>query len=78
MPAGGGEARMCEIGGLSPKDYLASLRTRAAKHMAPDTGRNRARRDNCTFIINPPRKVNDITFDLDGDVSVLRCFKWSG
>jgi hypothetical protein len=46
--------------------------------MAPDTGRNRARRDNCTFIINPLRKVKDITFDLDGEVSVLRCFQGAG
>lgn len=57
---------------------LGPLRTRAAKHMAPDTGRNRARRDNCTFIINPLRKVKDITFDLDGEVSVLRCFQGAG
>jgi hypothetical protein len=49
--------------------------TLAAKHMAPDTGRNRARRDSCDFIINPPRKVKDITFILDKEVYVLRCFK---
>jgi hypothetical protein len=52
--------------------------TLAAKHMAPDTGRNRARRDSCAFIINPPRKVNDITFDLDGEVYALRCFRCAG
>lgn len=48
--------------------------TLKAKHMAPDTGRNRGRRDSCEFIINPPRPVKDFTFDLDGDVYVLRCF----
>lgn len=46
-----------------------------AKHMNPDTGRNRARRDSNVFIINPPRKVKDITFELESEVYAMRCFR---
>jgi hypothetical protein len=48
----------------------------AQKHIT--SGRNVGRRQSGIFIINPPRKVNDISFDIDGTVYMLRCFRCAG
>lgn len=45
----------------------------AEKHIT--TGRNVGRRESGVFIINPPRKVNDLLFDISGETYALRCFR---
>lgn len=58
-------------------DRLNTLATQNlnAKHMKAETGKNRERRNSNVFIINPPRQFKEFSFNVDGQVYSLRCFK---